>query len=369
MDIRRRWGRPGRAARAARLGIGIVGCGQIAPAYLETLHHHPTLAVVGLADLVPARAEACARRYGGRVHPDLEALLADPAVQAVVNLTPPQAHAEVNRRCLEAGKHVFSEKPLALTYAEAAALADLAARQGVHLMAAPITYMGEAQQTAGRYLREGRLGTVRLVYAESNHGRIETWHPRPQALYRIGPIWDMAIYALTVVTAFLGPVREVQAWGGWLLPERVDRDGVPFRPEGPDWGVVLLRLAQGAVMRLSVNYYTRASAQGEAIEFHGDTASLHLGSAYRFDAPVLWGPHDGKLRPVPWVQRPFAGVDWSRGVADLAEAVLTDRSPCASLGHVLHVIEVLEAVHRSLGTAAPVAVTSDFAPPLPMPWA
>lgn len=364
-----RWLRRRRPTGGPPLGFGVIGCGEIAPAYLESLRRYPTLRVVGFADLDPARAEACARRYGGRAYPDPEALLADPAVRMVVNLTPPQAHAEVNRRCLEAGKHVFSEKPLALTYAEAAALAELAARQGVHLVAAPITYMGEAQQTAGRYLREGRLGTVRLVYAESNHGRIETWHPRPQALYRIGPIWDMGIYALTVITAFLGPVREVQAWGGRLLPERVDRDGAPFRVEGPDWGVALLRLAQGAVVRLSVNYYTRASAQGQAIEFHGDTASLHLGSAYRFDAPVLWAPHDGRLQPVPWVRRPFAGVDWGRGVADLAEAVLTGRSPHASSGHTLHVIEVLEAVHRSLTTAAPVAVASTFTPPPPMPWA
>jgi predicted dehydrogenase len=351
------------------LGLGVVGCGDIAPAYLASLRRYPTMAMVGYTDLVPARAEACARRYGGRTYPDLEALLADPAVQVVVNLTSPEAHAEVNRRCLEAGKHVFSEKPLALSHAEAAVLAALAARQGVHLVAAPITYMGEAQQTAGRYLREGRLGTIRLVYAESNHGRIETWHPRPQALYRVGPIWDMAIYALTVVTAFLGPAREVQAWGGQLLPERVARDGTRFHLEGPDWGVVLLRLAQGGVVRLSVNYYTRASAQGQAIEFHGDEASLHLGSAYRFDAPVLWGPHDGKLRPVPWVRRPFAGVDWGRGVADLVEAVTTGRSPRASIGHTLHVIEVLEAVQRSLTTAMPVAVTSDFVPPPPMPWA
>jgi len=355
--------------RHPRLGIGIVGCGHIAAAYSAALARHPQMALLGFADIVPARAQDYARRYGGRAYPGLEALLADPAVQVIVNLTPSQAHAEVNRRCLEAGKHVFSEKPLALSAAVASELATLAARQGVHLVAAPITYMGEAQQTAGRYLREGRLGTVRLVYAESNHGRIETWHPRPQAVYRIGPLWDMAIYPLTVVTAFLGPVRDVRAWGGQMLAERRDRDGTSFRLEGPDWVVALVHFVQGAVMRLSVNFYTAASKQGEAIEFHGDEASFHLGSAYRFDAPVLWGPYDGKLRSVPWVRRPFPGVDWSRGVADLVEAVLNGRSPCARIEHSLHVIAVLEALEQALRTAAPVAVMSAFVPPPPMPWA
>ncbi len=353
----------------SRLGIGIVGCGHIAAAYSAAIAKQPQMRLVGFTDVVFAHAQDYARRYGGQAYPELEALLADPAVQVVVNLTPPEAHAEVNRRCLEAGKHVFSEKPLALSVATASELAALAARRGVHLVAAPITYMGEAQQTAGRYLREGRLGLVRLVYAESNHGRIETWHPRPQAVYRIGPLWDMAIYPLTVVTAFLGPVQEVRAWGGQLLAARQDRKGVSFRLEGPDWIVALVRFAQGAVMRLSVNFYTAASKQGQAIEFHGDEASLHLGSAYRFDAAVLWGPHDGKLQPVPWVRRPFPGVDWSRGVADLVAAVIDGRSPHARIEHSLHVIAVLEALQQALLTAAPVAIRSTFVPPPPMPWA
>ncbi|HSJ53072.1 MAG TPA: Gfo/Idh/MocA family oxidoreductase, partial [Anaerolineae bacterium] len=156
------------------LRVGIIGCGNVAGPYARDLVTHPEIELVGMADLLPERAGALAARYGGRAYPSVEALLADPAIDLAINLTMHGAHAAVTRRCLEAGKHVLSEKPLALSGVEAWDLVALARARGLRLGGAPFTVMGEAQQTAWQQIRQGCLGTVRLIYAEVNWGRPET---------------------------------------------------------------------------------------------------------------------------------------------------------------------------------------------------
>ena len=171
---------------AQNVRVAIVGCGNIADAYVEQIQTYDHVDLVGFADLLADRAEAFAQEHGGIAYADLAALLADPAVDVVVNLTIHHAHVEVITDCLEAGKHVYTEKPFAMRYADATRLLALAEDKGLRLSSAPITYMGEAQQTAWKTLRSGRLGPVRLAYAELNHGRIETWHPNPVPFYDVG---------------------------------------------------------------------------------------------------------------------------------------------------------------------------------------
>ena len=172
--------------------VALVGCGNIAGQYARTIVAEPELELVGGTDVLPGRAAQLVSRFGGTDYPTLDALLGDDEVDTVVNLTAPQAHAEVTAQCLEAGKHVHSEKPLALRHEDARKLAELAARNSVRLCCAPATLLGEAQQTAWKLVREGALGRVRAVYAEANWGRIETWHPSPQGLYGVGPLWTSA---------------------------------------------------------------------------------------------------------------------------------------------------------------------------------
>ena len=182
-------------------------------------------------------------------------MLADDRVETVVNLTVPQAHAEVTAACLEAGRHVHSEKPLALTHAEAQELVELAARRGVRLSSSPATLLGEAQQTAWKLVREGAVGTVRVAYAEANWDRLERWHPDPRSLYAVGPLVDVGVYPLTIVTAMFGPVRHVHAYGTTIEPERVLLDGTAFEPQSPDFIVAVLELADGVVVRLTASFY------------------------------------------------------------------------------------------------------------------
>ena len=354
---------------ANKLRVAIVGCGNIAGPYAKTMQPFEQIELVGAADIDPQRAQDFVTTYGGTAYPSLEALLADDQVDAVVNLTIHHAHPAVITQCLEAGKHVHTEKPLAMTYAEARPLVDLAEAKGLRLSSSPITFMGEAQQTAWKVIREGRLGTVRVVYAEVNWGRIESWHPAPGPFYEVGALYDVGVYPLTVLTTIFGPARRVTAYGTVLHPDRVTKEGVPFHIETPDWVVAAVELANGTVVRLTTNFYVGQHSKQKGLEFHGDLGSLYLDSWQNFHAAVEFAEYRQPYEPVTPVKEPYQGTEWGRAVAELADALAEDRPQRATGAQAAHVVEICEAITTSLKQGGPVEVTSDFTPPAPMEWA
>lgn len=354
-----------------RMKVGIVGCGNIAGPYARDIATKPSLELVAFTDLDPARAKALAEIHGGRAVPGVDDVLE--LADLIVNLTVQQAHADVTRQALQAGRHVHSEKPLALSSAEAHGLMDLARERGVRLGCSPFTLMGEAQQTAWKLLREGRTGTPRAVYAEVNWGSIETWHPAPAPFYAVGALVDVGVYPLTIVTATLGPARRVQSFGRVLKPDRVTRDGTRFRITTPDFAVTMLELEGGVVVRLTTSFYVAQQAKNyAALEFHGDEGSVFLGHHSEFGAPVefaAYGEHGG-YRAVPLVRPGPAQVDWSRAVEDMAAAIAEDRPHRATGEQAAHIVDILMAAKDSAAHGGrAVDVTSSFAPPAPMPWA
>jgi len=353
------------------LGIGIVGTGNIAGGYARDILTHPAIRLVAAMDLDATRRARFGEEHGCRVHTTLDELLADGEVDIVVNLTVHHAHHAVTKRALEAGRHVYSEKPLALRTAEALELVELARSRGLRLGCSPSTFLGEAQQTAAAVIRGGRLGPVRAVYAEVNWGRIEVWHPAPAPFYEVGALVDVGVYPLTLITAMLGPARVVRAWGWHLLPERVTLDGTPFRIGSPDLVVTALELDGGPVVRLTTSFYVgRPASLRGSIEFHGDDASLALGHFQEFDAAVEFGIVGGTYEPVAPARPPFRGTAWARGVADLAEAIVEGRAHRASAEQAAHVVEILDAAAASMREdGRSVAVRSTFEPPALLPWA
>jgi predicted dehydrogenase len=352
-------------------GIGIVGTGNIAGGYARDILTRPGIRLVAATDLDPVRLAAFAEEHTCRAHPSLGKLLADPDVNIVTNLTVHHAHFEVTKAALEAGRHVYSEKPLALRSSEARELVSIAHERGLRLGCSPSTFLGEAQQTAAAWIRGGRLGTVRAIYADVSWGRIETWHPAPEAFFDVGVLVDVAVYPLTLATTMIGPARAVHAWGWDLLPDRVTVNGAPFRIGSPDLMVAAVELEGGAIVRLTASFYVGRPARSRGgMEFHGDDASLALGSFLVFDATVEVGPYDGEYEPVPYVRPPFAGTAWARGLADMAAAIAEGRPHRASAEQAAHVVDILEAAATSMaGDGRRVEVTSTFAPPQPMPWA
>ncbi|HNC24363.1 MAG TPA: Gfo/Idh/MocA family oxidoreductase [Opitutaceae bacterium] len=352
-----------------KIRVAIVGCGNIADRYAERILTYPTCELVGFSDLDPARARAFAAKFGGRAYDSLAQMLADPSIALVVNLTIHFAHYEVVKQCLLAGKHVHTEKPLALRYADAKELVDLAAARGLRLGSAPITYMGEAQQTAWKLLRSGKAGPVRLVYADINHGRIEAWHPNPEPFYEVGIQWDVGVYPLTLLTTMFGPVRRVTATGKVVYPHRVTKEGRKFTITTPDYVLAMLEFEAGLTARLSANFYVAGGKQGGGIEFNGDLGSVYLGSFQGFNASVEFAPFGGKYEPVPLIRSPFEGVEFARAVDDMTQAMLAGRPQRASGSQAAHVVEILEAVGNSMKNGGAVAVNSSFVPPAPMDWA
>jgi predicted dehydrogenase len=351
-----------------RLGVAIIGCGNIAEPYARDIASYPQVKLVGASDLEFQRAQDLATKYGCRAYASNEELLADDAVELAVNLTIHHAHTEVVTRCLEAGKHVHSEKPLSLTYEEAQGLVELAERKGLRLGCSPFTFMGEAQQTAWKQIKEGRLGTVRVAYAEVNWGRIEGWHPNPAPFYEVGALFDVGVYPLTLLTAMFGPARLVSAYGRVLHPDRVTGSGIPFHIETPDFVVSAVELQNGTLVRLTTNFYVGHHGKQKGIEFHGDLGSLYLSSWQGFNAAVEFARFGGGYEPVPLVKEPYEGTEWGRATLDMAEAIEQGRPHRATGEQAAHVVEILCAIAKSLEQGGPVEVHSSFTQPALMDW-
>jgi predicted dehydrogenase len=352
-----------------QLGVVIVGCGDIAVHYAADLPRQPHLRLVGVTDLDRPRADRFAVAHGTRAYPTLDDALADPDVELVACLTSHRAHVPVVRAGLLAGRHVFTEKPMAPTAAEAAELVALADRQGVLLAAAPIAPLGELAQTARRWVDDGRLGTVRLVWADVNWGRIERWHPQPDAFYDIGPLFDVGVYPLTVLTSMFGPVIEVRASGHRLLEDRHRLDGQRFALGAPDSVVAILRLADGPVVRLSVNFYVADPARQRGIELHGDLGSLWLSNWFRFAGELEQAPQGEPYRPVALLRTPEVEMPWATGLEDVAAAAVEGGRPLLDARHAAHVVDVMETIVAAADAGTVMAPSTTFTPAPPAAWA
>lgn len=349
--------------------VAIIGCGNIAGPYAEDIATYKELELVGVVDIDPLRAQAFAEKHNTTAYDNAAAMLADDRVDIVINLTIHTAHKAITELCLNAGKHVYSEKPLAMTAAEARSLVQLADKKGLRLGCSPFTLMGEAQQTAWKLIREGALGVVRVVYAEVNWARIETWHPEPQAFYEVGPLFDVGVYPLTILVSMFGPAKRVQSYGTVLYPRRVTKTGAPFEITTPDFAVTMVELADGTVVRLTTNFYVGTHNKQTGLEFHGDKASLHLRQWQDFDSPVEVSEFNQRYEPVELLGEPARGTPWGRGVWEMARA-MQDNRPHRFTGEMAaHVVEILEAASASMKDGHPVELASTFTPPPPMAWA
>lgn len=354
--------------------VAFIGCGNISNAYANSVKTRPALITIhGATDVVPDRAAEFVKQHGGRAYDSIEAVLADPEVDIVLNLTIHQVHYKVSKQALLAGKHVWSEKPLTGAAKEAADLVATAKKKKVRLGSSPMTFMGEAQQTAWKLLRQDRIGKVRMAYAEMNWGRIEIWHPNPVAFFSqgAGPLFDVGVYPLTVLTTMLGPVVRVQGIAETLLPNRAGKTNVPFKVTTPDWVLGMLHFKNGVTARLTTTFYSRTKEQQATMEFHGDKGYLHLGSAHNFEAPVSvldLGKSDWET--IPPLREPFQGVEWGRGLFEMTEAIQNGRPHRATGDQAAHVVEICSKVLESAAKKSQVLpVKSKFKQPTPMEWA
>lgn len=353
------------------LRVAIVGCGSISGPYGESLSTRPDLVrITGAFDVDKEKRAVFVDKYGGAAYDTLDDLLAAQDVEAVINLTAHHAHVEVSTKALQAGKHVHSEKPLAGTRDDGRKLLELAAEHGVRLSCSPFTFLGEGEQTAWKAIRDGKIGEVRLVYAEMNWNWIEAWHPDPEGFYRkgAGPMLDLGVYALTFLTTILGPVRRVTGAGGILKPERTIGSGPlagqTFQVTTPDQVTGHLAFESGAIARLTASFYAGSHQAG--VEFHGDGGALYISSPHDFDGTVdVREGRSGEWQRLPFLKEPYRGVEWGRAIFELAEVVRTGKTQMVTGAQAYHVLDICLGILESIEEGCPKDVTSCFDPPPP----
>lgn len=272
--------------------IAIVGCGYVADHYMQTLGRHPGLDLAGVADREISRARALQAHYGARVYDSTEALLADPGVEIVVNLTDPHSHYEVTKAALRAGKHVYSEKPLAMVLSEARELVELASQRGLLLSGAPCSVLSETAQTLWKAVRDGAVGHVRLVYAELDDNPIYLMRPEGWANergvpwpyrneYEVGCTMEHAGYYLTWLAAIFGPAESVTAFSSCVAPDKTELPLDP--PDTPDFSVACILFRSGVVARLTCSI---VAPYDHRIRIIGNEGVLGADECWQYGAPV-----------------------------------------------------------------------------------
>ncbi|TDP64138.1 Gfo/Idh/MocA family protein [Roseateles toxinivorans] len=348
--------------------VGIIGAGDIFPAYAKGLQAFGNVQLIAVAD---ARADVAEQRASEF---DIEAmtpaqLLASEA-QIIINLTPPAAHLAVGKQVLEAGKHLYTEKPLGSSFVEGQALMEAAARAGRRIGCAPDTFLGGAGQAARALVDCGRLGRIVAGQACMMERGPDDWHPNPEFFYRpgAGPLMDMGVYYLTQLVQLLGPVRRVSgmAHTSWLRREvpRGPRQGQSIEVETPTHVVAGLEFEAGAFVTLSTSFDVWKHRSSH-IELYGEQGSVVLPDPNQFGGELSFSEQDGDWQDM--APRAFTGRHRGLGVAEMAWAISAGQPHRANGELALHVLEVMDATLRAADKATPVLLTTRCARPAPLP--
>jgi predicted dehydrogenase len=363
--------------------IGIIGCGNISDAYLKGAARSQLVRVKSCADLLPDVAQAKARDYGIAAVA-VDALLGDPEIEIVINLTVPLAHGPVSRQIITAGKHVYSEKPLAARFSEGQALMLAAAGRGVQVGCAPDTFLGAAHQACRRAIDAGRIGRpVAGAASVLSHG-MEHWHPNPEFFFKRGggPIHDIGPYYVTQLVNLLGPVTRVAAQASTASATRTvtsePRRGQKIEVEVPTTVNGVLSFASGANVALSASWDVWKHRR-LPFEIYGTDGSMLAPDPNFFGGEPQITARDSDWQLLDISAHPFGIPNRTLrtgalvadyriiGLLDMAAALRQGRTHRANGDLALHVLEVLDAFERSSVEGRHVMIETPCERPEPLP--
>lgn len=375
-----------------KMRVGVIGCGAICGIYITNIqNHYDNVEVISCSDLYLEKAQAAKEKYGLKKAYTNQELLEDPEVDIVLNLTVPAVHYELNKSILEHGKHLYCEKPLAMTAAEATEIVELGKKLGLRVSDAPDTFLGPGIQTVRKLLDEGAIGEICGFSANLCTPGHESWHPSPMFYYEPGggPMRDMGPYYLTALVSLLGPVEEVSCYTSTNFKTRNIR-GTIIEPTLPTHYAGLLKMASGVFGNINMSWDVwKTNLPG--IEIYGTEGMITVPDPNNTDGPVylfraaeflkevetvprdhilerlmtLHGPtRDKYYEEVPLAYR---GSPNMRGIAtcEMAMAIAEGRPHRASGEMAAHIVDILNSLEEAADKHEIVKLTTSFERPEP----
>jgi predicted dehydrogenase len=360
----------GASAAPKRIRTGVIGCGSVSNAYLPVLTQCPYVEVVSLCDIRHERAQAQGKKFKvANTYPNMEAMLAGESFEFLIDLTDMQAHEGINRRALEAGKHVWSEKPIANSLKAGQELLALSLKRGVRLWGAPITVQSPQFAFMARTLAAGKLGRVAAAHADYGHEG-----PGWSAFFYEklgGSMPDLAVYNITSLTGMLGPVKRVTAMLSIVTPERTVDDKGRIRVTEEDNAMLLMDHGKGVISHVQsgFNYFNPHGHSGKDEQRH--TISVVGSEGFMGMVGYDWEPLgvDLATHDEPQLKRYATdpeGYIWQQGAALAAECLSTGKELLVTPEHALHVLEIITAARESSATGRRIDLESTFRWPLPV---
>jgi predicted dehydrogenase len=350
--------------------IGIIGCGNISPVYFEAAKRMHNLELVGCADMVLERAQARAADHGTQAF-TVDDLIAHKDVELLINLTIPAAHGPIGLKAIQAGKHVYNEKPLALSREEASEMLALAEKKGVRVGGAPDTFLGAGLQTCRKLIDDGVIGRPVAATAWMMAGGPEPWHPDPAFFYAPGggPMFDMGPYYVSALVSLLGGVRRVTGATGAAHKERVvgsgPKKGDKIPVQIPTHIAGVLEFDSGPIATLVTSFDTAGWDVG--ITIYGTGGTLYCPDPNTFGGPVKVQRPDLKGHVEHNLTHSYDKQSRGLGVSDMASAIANKRAHRASGALCYHTLDVMHAIHDAARTGQHVTLTSGVDRPAAMP--
>lgn len=350
-----------------KLRVAVIGCGSVSNRYLPQLLSSKMIEVVSLCDIKYDRALAQNKQYSvnAQTYPDIDAMLAGVPFDMMVTLTDMQVHGGLNKKALLAGKHVWSEKPMANTYAAGKALLDLARSKGLRLWGAPAVVNSPQFAFMSKILQEGKLGRV-----SSAHGQYGHTGPTWSAFFYEkggGSMPDLGVYNISTLTGLIGPAKSVVAMTSIVNPERTVDDKGKIKVEAEDNAHLLLEHDKNVISHVmcGFNYFDphghEAGTQSlHSMQIYGDYGNMRLiGYDWETNGVML---DTSWTEPAQLLCTDKGGYEWQEGARVTGESIITGVEPKINVEHALHVLEIIEAARKSQAAGKRIKLKSTF------PW-
>jgi predicted dehydrogenase len=352
-----------------KLRVAIIGCGSVSNRYIPHLQTSALIQIVSLCDIKPERAIAQNKEYkvNAATYGNIDDMLKGVPFDMMVTLTDMQKHGELNKKALLAGKHVWSEKPMANTYAEGKALLELARSKGLKLWGAPAVVNSPQFAFMSKSIQAGKLGRI-----ASAHGQYGHTGPTWSAFFYEkggGSMPDLGVYNMATLTGLLGPAKSVMAMLSIVNPERTVDDKGKIKVEAEDNAHVLLEHANGVISHVmcGFNYFDPHGHEAKGQELHsiqifGDKGNMRLiGYDWETNGVIL---DDSWERAGVLHEKETGGYQWQEGATKVGESIVNKTEPHINVEHALHVLEIIEAARKSSATGMKVKLTSSFQWPM-----